>query len=691
MRESLRASDPRQVGRYRLERRLGSGGMGRVYLGRSPGGRPVAVKVVRPELAEDARFRERFAREVEAARKVGGFYTAQVVDADAGADPPWLVTAYVAGPSLHEAVTAHGPLPPAELAVLALGLAEGLEAIHAAGLVHRDLKPGNVVLAADGPRVIDFGIAHALDASHHSSAIVGTPAFMSPEQGRGDPVSPASDVFSFGSVLAFAATGESPFGSGPAHAVLYRIVHGEPDLSGLDASLPSGFGELIADCLDTDPDRRPSVPDLLARVSALTAESSPSASASPSTTRRLPAESDGPLSETSTSLVQPPSPLPRKEAAHTPSPPAAEPPSEDAEPLFLDRLLDEEERHRRIALLIVGLAAVLVVVSLFLPGFTDQAVHQHGVGRSGVPAATTTLEIHDSTFRVLFMGRTWSVLPGLCLLVALVGSLAALAHVPEYWALPAASTMACLAVVAGGVLLFMVQVPGTSYVPRASDRVVLDHPRTAIGLWLLMGVVVTVAVATSWFLTSTGPSRSSGLTYVLLTGAALQAVVFLLTLARFNSVEHPGAGVMLRVMDRGHPPGRGAMQLFVGEGLFYAFLAGALWLEQVSSSRTKKGARRFLALGCFGVHTVSLLVSIAATWFADSRSDVLNALAVNASMVRGAFGDHVAGTPGLASLLASALLWLTGLVAVIMLWSGRSVLVWRSDPDSGRPPERLGG
>jgi len=216
--EPLRGSDPRQVGAYRLDRRLGGGGMGQVYLGRSRSGRPVAVKLVRPELADDAGFRSRFALEVEAARRVGGFYTAQVVDADPDDDPPWLVTAYIPGPSLQQAVEEHGPLPVEAITVLGAGLAEGLAAIHTCGLVHRDFKPSNVILAEDGPRVIDFGIARALDATSHtlSRVVVGTPSFMSPEQARGHEIGRPSDVFSLGLVLAFATTGHSPFGTGPA-------------------------------------------------------------------------------------------------------------------------------------------------------------------------------------------------------------------------------------------------------------------------------------------------------------------------------------------------------------------------------------------------------------------------------------------------------------------------------------------
>ncbi|MER6508650.1 serine/threonine-protein kinase [Nonomuraea sp. NPDC001636] len=259
--EPLRPGDPRRAGAYRLEGRLGGGGMGQVFLGRSPGGRPVAVKLVRPDLAGDPGFRRRFALEAEAARRVGGFYTAQLVDADPEADPPWLVTAYIPGPSLHQAVEAHGPMPMEAVTVLGAGLAEGLGAIHACGLVHRDLKPSNVILAADGPRVIDFGIARALDATSHtlSRAVVGTPSFMSPEQARGREIGPSSDVFSLGLVLAFGATGRSPFGAGRAEAVVYRITHDEPDLTGLPAPLT----ELVNRCLAKEPGDRPGVAEIL--------------------------------------------------------------------------------------------------------------------------------------------------------------------------------------------------------------------------------------------------------------------------------------------------------------------------------------------------------------------------------------------------------------------------------------------
>ena len=210
----LQPRDPQRVGRYQLLGRLGAGGMGQVFLGQSPGGRLVAVKLIRAELAADREFRARFAREVAAARHVSGMFTAAVVDADPDAPQPWLVTAYVPGPSLAEAVDGQGPLPLTSVLTLAAGLAEGLGAIHAEGMVHRDLKPSNVLLASDGPRIIDFGISRAADATALTRAdfVVGSPGFMSPEQALGKDVGPASDIFSLGAVLAFAAAGQGPFG-----------------------------------------------------------------------------------------------------------------------------------------------------------------------------------------------------------------------------------------------------------------------------------------------------------------------------------------------------------------------------------------------------------------------------------------------------------------------------------------------
>ena len=255
--EPLRASDPREVGKYRLSGRLGAGGMGEVFFGLTPGRRPVAVKVIHQVHAANPEFRRRFRLEIEAARKVNGLHTAGVVDADPAADPPWMVTAFIAGSSLERALAEHGRLPDDTLRVLGAGIAEALEAIHDAGLIHRDLKPSNILLAADGPRVIDFGIARATDVSQ-TTALVGTPGFMSPEVLTGEPLTPASDIFAFGLVLAHAA-GVRPFGEGPQQALSYRIVHQEPDLAGLE----HGLGELIARCLAKDPAQRPTPAQIL--------------------------------------------------------------------------------------------------------------------------------------------------------------------------------------------------------------------------------------------------------------------------------------------------------------------------------------------------------------------------------------------------------------------------------------------
>jgi len=246
--------------------RLGSGGMGRVYLARSPGGRMVAVKVIRANLAEDAGFRARFAREVAAARKVGGLFTAQVVDADLDGPVPWLVTAYVPGTSLSDAVEQQGPLPPRSVLSLAAGLAEGVSAIHAAGVIHRDLKPSNVLLAQDGPRIIDFGISSAAEATSLTGTgyMIGSPGFMSPEQAEGLTVGPASDIFSLAGVLIYAARGEGPFGIGDTAALLYRVVHGTPNID----QVPANIRPLISRSLSRDAKRRPTATEFLAELSA---------------------------------------------------------------------------------------------------------------------------------------------------------------------------------------------------------------------------------------------------------------------------------------------------------------------------------------------------------------------------------------------------------------------------------------
>jgi hypothetical protein len=266
MMRELQPEDPQAIGPYRLRGRLGAGGMGRVFFGLSAGGRPVAVKVIRDELASDPEFRARFRREVELAQKVSGLFTAPVIDADLDGPVPWLATGYVSGLSLAEAVSSHGPLPAGSVLALAAGLAEGLSAIHAAGVVHRDLKPANVLLADDGPRVIDFGISRAVESSAltHTGFVVGSPGFMSPEQANGLEAGPPSDIFSLGAILAFAATGEGPFGSGSTPALVYRVVHSTARLG----ELPAEVRPLIERCLAKDPGQRPTARDLLAEAGA---------------------------------------------------------------------------------------------------------------------------------------------------------------------------------------------------------------------------------------------------------------------------------------------------------------------------------------------------------------------------------------------------------------------------------------
>jgi outer membrane protein assembly factor BamB len=253
--DTLEADDPRVIGDFRLQARLGAGGMGRVYLAFSPAGRAVAVKVIHPHLARDPAFAARFRREVVAAQAVNAIYAAPVVAAGPDDDPPWLATAFVPAPSLQEVVAAAGPLPEDAVWRLAAGLAEGLRAVHASGLVHRDLKPGNVLLATDGPRVIDFGIARVLDGTRLTSTadVLGTPSYMSPEQAQGGSVDPPSDIFSLGGVVYFAATGQAPFGGGIPAALLYRIVFDEPSLD----ALPPQLRSLVAACLDKNPATRP--------------------------------------------------------------------------------------------------------------------------------------------------------------------------------------------------------------------------------------------------------------------------------------------------------------------------------------------------------------------------------------------------------------------------------------------------
>ncbi|WP_329550145.1 serine/threonine protein kinase [Streptomyces sp. NBC_01356] len=263
--QPLGVDEPTVVGPYRLLGRLGSGGMGRVYLGRSTGGRTVAVKIVHPHFALDEEFRARFRREVEAARRVGGAWTAPVLDADPEAPVPWVATGYAAGPSLAAAVADAGALPAHSVRVLGAGLAEALSAVHALGLVHRDVKPSNVLLTLDGPLLIDFGIARATDgtASLTSTGVsVGSPGYMSPEQILGKTVAGPADIFSLGALLVYAATGEPPFPGDSSASLLYKVVHEEPRLGSLEGELR----QLVAECLAKDPAERPAPGDVARRL-----------------------------------------------------------------------------------------------------------------------------------------------------------------------------------------------------------------------------------------------------------------------------------------------------------------------------------------------------------------------------------------------------------------------------------------
>ncbi|HEV2636139.1 MAG TPA: protein kinase [Actinocrinis sp.] len=269
----LEPGDPRSVADFELRALIGRGGMGRVYLSFTPGGRAVAVKVIRPELAADPEFRERFRREIAAARRVDSLYTAPVVGADAEAERPWLATAYVPGPSLHEVVVESGPLS-ADLVLRLFGaVAEGVAAVHSAGLVHRDLKPGNVLLAADGPRVIDFGVAYEPTAGQLTTvgSVLGTPVFLAPEQVTGDPVGPATDIFALGHLTAFVAMGRAAYTAATAITVQYRIAAKDPDL----ADCPQPLRGIVELCMARDPADRPALAEVIDQVRRLRGPDSP--------------------------------------------------------------------------------------------------------------------------------------------------------------------------------------------------------------------------------------------------------------------------------------------------------------------------------------------------------------------------------------------------------------------------------
>ncbi|MFF0448686.1 protein kinase [Streptomyces sp. NPDC004609] len=290
----LRREDPRVVGSFRIHRRLGAGGMGVVYLGSDRRGQRVALKVIRPDLAEDQEFRSRFAREVSAARRIRGGCTARLVAADLEAERPWFATQYVPGPSLHDKVAEEGVLRAAEVAAIGAALSEGLVAVHEAGVVHRDLKPSNILLSPKGPRIIDFGIAWATGASTltHVGTAVGSPGFLAPEQVRGVAVTPATDVFALGATLAYAATADSPFGHGGSEVMLYRVVHEEPHLHGV----PDALAPLLRACLAKDPEERPSTLQLSMRLKEIAAREAQGLSEARPPAQRDRVEADRPTS-----------------------------------------------------------------------------------------------------------------------------------------------------------------------------------------------------------------------------------------------------------------------------------------------------------------------------------------------------------------------------------------------------------
>ena len=372
--QPLASDDPAEIGGYRLRARLGAGGMGRVYLASTPAGRSVALKVVRPELSDDQDFRARFQHEIQAARRVHGLYTAQLLDADPTATPPWLVTAYVPGPSLQQAVTENGPMPEAMVFRLIAGVAEALQAIHAAGVVHRDLKPSNVLLAPDGPRVIDFGIARALEATAltRSGMMVGSPQFMAPEQILDQPVTPAIDVFALGSLAAYAVRGRPPFGEGHSAAVSYRVLHEPPGLDGC----PPQLRALIERCLRKEAGARPAPGEILEFCLARTAGTADPGWAPPS-----------PALAT-TAMPQPPAPAWRMAAGPQPTAPA---PTDVVAPAH--RLIPPQSMINAVKLMYVGaaLAAVSIVTTIATTPALKAAIRkQHPLLTQGALGAVIT-------------------------------------------------------------------------------------------------------------------------------------------------------------------------------------------------------------------------------------------------------------------------------------------------------------
>ncbi|CUU60306.1 Serine/threonine protein kinase [Parafrankia irregularis] len=385
--ESLRTDDPVRIGPYQVVGRLGAGGMGRVYLGRTAAGRLAAVKVIRPELADSPDFRARFAREVAAARAVGGRHTAAVIDADLDTTSPWLATAYVSGLSLAVTVTRHGPLQEAALTTLAAGLAEALIAIHDAGIVHRDLKPSNVMLAVDGPKVIDFGVSRAADASvlTRTGAVIGSPGFMSPEQMTGAEAGAPSDVFSLGALVAYAATGREPFGVGPTPAQVYRVVHAEPDLDGIPGTLRG----IVADCLAKEQAARPTPRALLERlISADQATKVLTGPSWPPTVLAAALRDEDSAVATALASCVTENAEPMAGASPAPARPGAAPPAERVPVGWSPRRWSRGRRGRLAAGFVVLAVAAMVTASVVVAG--GKPDHLTGTATVGAPLSTAS-------------------------------------------------------------------------------------------------------------------------------------------------------------------------------------------------------------------------------------------------------------------------------------------------------------
>ena len=388
-RTPLRETDPPRVGSYQLLARLGAGGMGVVYLASGQDGRPVALKALRPEMADDAEFRTRFTREVTALTRVRGVCTVRVLDADTTSARPFLVTEYAEGPSLAEYVDSRGLMDPQMLYGLATGLAEALTAIHAAGIVHRDLKPSNVLLTGGGPKVIDFGIAQMLDATAVTRAgmTVGSAGYMAPEQIMGR-AGTAADIFSWGVTIAYAASGKPPFGTGTSEVILYRILHETPDI----AAVPAALHAQVAAALDKDPHGRPTAPELLSQLTRTAAVPS--------------AGSDNP---TQTVLAQtwhpagPPPSTPSRAASSWSTPSRGAPPPDTRPPDTRPRDAPRRTGMRRPVLLTLVLAVAILLgaggaaLAFALSGHPSTSGNTPSGGTSHSPTAPATSAVTNSS------------------------------------------------------------------------------------------------------------------------------------------------------------------------------------------------------------------------------------------------------------------------------------------------------